>query len=119
MDAEGLLVEAVADPEHLEAVAHLAAAAGVEVRRLVGQRQVGEVGLEVPELHRHVLRLDARAGDVHHVEVLRQPDEIAEVREVARALAAVEVADGGRAADRHRREMATAERDGALGRSGR
>ena len=71
----------------------------------------------MPELHRHVLGLDARAGHVHHVEVLRQPDEVTEVGQVARALAAVEVADGGRAADRDRGEMAPAERDGALGRT--
>ena len=117
MDAKFVLVEPVADPEHLEAVAYLTAPPGVEVRRLVGQRQVGKVGLQVAELHGHVLRLDARAGDVHHVEMLRQADEVAEVREVARALAAVEIADGRRAADRDRGEMAAAERDGPLGRT--
>ena len=111
------MVDAVADPEHLEAVRHLAAAARVEVRRLVRQGQVGEARLEVAELDRHVLRLDARARQVDHVEVLRQPDEVAEVGQVARALAAVEVADGGRAADRHGGEVAAAESDVPLRRA--
>ena len=106
---EGLVVDAVADAEHLEPVLHLAAAARVEVRRLVGQGQVREAGLEVPELDGDVLRLDARAGHVHDVEVLRQTDEVAEVGQVARALASVEVADGGRARHGHGRDVSTSE----------
>ena len=69
------------------------------------------------KLDRHVLRLDARAREVEHVEMLRQPDEVAKVGEVSRALAAVEVADRGRAAHRHRGDMPAAERDVALGRA--
>ena len=53
------MVDAVADAEHLEPVAHLAAAARVEVRRLVRQGQIGKARLEMTELDGHVLRLDA------------------------------------------------------------
>ena len=108
------MVDAVADAEHLEAVRHLSPTAGVEVRRLVGEREVREAGLQVPELDGNVLRLDARPGHVNDVEMLRQADEIPEVGEVARALAAVEVADGGRARDRHRCDVAAADDGGAL-----
>ena len=101
---EGLLVDAVSDAEQLEPVGDLPTAARIEVRHLVGERQVRHTRFEMTELQGHVLRFDARSRHVDHVEVLRQLDEVAEVGEVPVALPSVEITHRGRAADRNCRE---------------
>ena len=84
--------QARGDAGHLDHVLDALGAEAVGVHHLVGQRQLLVEAVEVADRGVDVDRLDrVAAGEVDAVEVLRQPDEVAEVLDVADAAAAVEV----------------------------
>ena len=122
--AEGVLGEAARQPDEGEAVLDLLGAASHHDRHLVREGELRPHHGVVAQVDGHVLRLRVIAEHVQHVEMLAELDQLEEVRERARAAAAIEVAHVGtaRAADedeRARREFDGAARIAAEPREGR
>ena len=94
---ELVLRQAARQPDHLEAVLDLRRAAREDEGKLVGQRQLRAVDGIVAKAVVDILRLDAGAKHVQHVEMLHQPQQILEIGQRARPPAAFEIGDVRRA----------------------
>ena len=104
--------QAARDRHHLDAVQRPAPRRSPRHGSLVGQRQIGEVGVEMARIGRQFdRRADLVAEHVDAVEMLRQPDEVAVVAIVAGAAAAFHVVDIGRPGDQGEIDRVAAEVD--------
>ena len=107
-------VEVVAQAQDLERVRDLARPAGIDEGRLVGIQHLDPHHPQVAQVGRDVLGLHRGPGHVDHVERLGEADEVSEVLEGARALAAGGVHGVGRTADGDELGVAAADRERAV-----
>ena len=107
-------VEAVAQAQDLERVRDLARPAGIDERRLVGIQHLDAHHPQVAQVGGDVLGLHRGPGHVDHVERLGEANEVAEVLEGARALAAGGVHGVGRPAHGDELGVAAADRERAV-----
>ena len=105
-------VSAARDRHHRDAVERPAPADRRDMERLVGQRQIGEVGVEMARIRRHFdRRADLVAEHVDAIEMLRQPDEVLVVAQVSGAPPALHVVHVGRPGDEREVDRVAAEMD--------
>lgn len=94
-------VKPAPEPDHLETLLNLRPTARVNMHRLVAVYQLGPCHRIVAQMGWHVLRLNGRAKDVHHIERLLQPECFEVVTHHARPPPAFAVKGIGTAAAGH------------------